>query len=399
MSDLQAVTGVTISAAVVFGMVLALLGSIKLELARRLNLGEGRIGGLLSALYLALIPTMLLSGLMIDRLGVRSVLLLGSLLTSVGIVSMSFSPTYWRAFAAVLLAGIGAGAVSAAAIVMMPLSFFEHHDRNLSAALNLGHVFIALGALVMPVLSDVLQRLLGYRRTAGLLALFCLTPAFLCLIPPFGTAVIAQEMDFTDRGAYPLSAESGWHLWLAGLVFFFYAPLEGLIGLWTTTSLTAAGYKERGAAWVLSGFWATFLLGRLLAAMIPHSKFWDPWLLVVPAGLAAVLLGNLSGSGRSSSRMPGLLLLGLLLGPIFPTLVSIVFREFPTSRGTAYGIMYAIGATGSLVLAPLVGLRFRAILENRGSSSVNHNFSLPMAIALMLTIVATIFVLVVGTGS
>jgi MFS family permease len=340
---------------------------------------------------------------MIDRLGVRVVLLLGSLITSVAIVSMSFSPTYMRAFGAVLLAGIGAGAVSAASIVMMPLSFFDKNASNhdhLSAALNLGHVFIALGALIMPVLSDVLQRLIGYRRTAGILALVCLTPAFLCVLPPFSTAVVDQEKAFLIQSGFPspLTQDNGWHLWLAGLVFFFYAPLEGLIGLWTTTSLTVAGYQERGAAWVLTGFWTAFLLGRLATALIPHGPAWDPVLIVVPALLSAVLLGNLSGAGTSGSRTPGLLLLGLLLGPIFPTLVGVVFREFPDARGTSYGIMYAIGATGSLILAPLVGMRFRAILENRNTSHINHNFSLPMGIALLLTFVSTIFVLVVGTG-
>ena len=59
MTALQATT---ISAAFVFGMILALLGSLKLALAKRLNLGEGRVGGLLSALNAAVIPLMLLAG-------------------------------------------------------------------------------------------------------------------------------------------------------------------------------------------------------------------------------------------------------------------------------------------------------------------------------------------------
>ena len=53
MFGLQGVTLVTASSAFVFGMVLALLGSLKLALAKRMSLGEHRIGGLLSALNLA----------------------------------------------------------------------------------------------------------------------------------------------------------------------------------------------------------------------------------------------------------------------------------------------------------------------------------------------------------
>ena len=84
MLGLQAVTVVTACSAFTFGMVLALLGSLKLALAKRMNVGEGRIGLLLSALNLALMPMMIVTGLLIDGpVGVRSVILVGSLLTAV----------------------------------------------------------------------------------------------------------------------------------------------------------------------------------------------------------------------------------------------------------------------------------------------------------------------------
>src|SRR5947209_1499712 len=85
---------VTISAAFTFGMVLALLGSLKLALAKRLNLSEGRIGGLLSAFNVTLMPMMLLTGVLIDEFGVKWVLIGASCTTAVAIVSLSIEPTY-----------------------------------------------------------------------------------------------------------------------------------------------------------------------------------------------------------------------------------------------------------------------------------------------------------------
>jgi len=58
--------------------------------------------------------------------------------------------------------------------------------------------------------------------------------------------------------------------------------------------------------------------------------------------------------GRWASARNGLLLLGFLLVPIFPTLVGVLFREFKTDRGTLYGLMFAIGSMGSLLAAPLI---------------------------------------------
>ena len=94
MNGMQAAT---IAGAFVFGMVLALLGSIKLTLAKRLAIGEIRMGGLLSALNFALMPMMLVSGVLIDMLGVRLMLILGSLLTAGTVYCLSLRPKYWWA--------------------------------------------------------------------------------------------------------------------------------------------------------------------------------------------------------------------------------------------------------------------------------------------------------------
>src|SRR5262249_8099861 len=84
----------TIAGAFAFGMVLALLGSIKLPLAKRLEIDEARVGGLLSALNLALIPMMLLSGMLVDRLGIQGVLIVGSVLAGLAIFALALVKTY-----------------------------------------------------------------------------------------------------------------------------------------------------------------------------------------------------------------------------------------------------------------------------------------------------------------
>jgi fucose permease len=381
MAGFSAVTAVTISAAFVFGMVLALLGSLKLALAKRLALNERSIAGLLSALNLALIPMMLLTGLLIDRLGVRPVLVLGSLVTAAAIFSLSLQPTYRKTFAAILLAGLGGAALSTGSTVLMPQAFFG----PTSAALNLGNVFFALGALVTPALCDVLLRTLEYRRTVSMIAVLCLVPALVALVAE-GVQAPAAE------GANLSGSSNLTQLWFAALVFFCYAPLEGSISIWTTTYLTELGIGERRATWLLSGFWTAFLASRLLTAFAQHGGLLppvtDPWVIVVPALAVAVVLGNLAGNAQRGSAWRGLLLLGFLLGPIFPTLVGIVFRLFPGQEGTAYGTMFAVGSTGSLVLAPLIG----ASVTRR---SVQTTLRIPMLIALALSGAALVLALTV----
>src|SRR5689334_17931793 len=84
---------VTIASAFLFGMILALLGSIKLPLAQRLGIDEARVGGLLATLNLALIPMMLVSGILIDKVGVQGVLFVGSLMTALAFFGIAMSRT------------------------------------------------------------------------------------------------------------------------------------------------------------------------------------------------------------------------------------------------------------------------------------------------------------------
>ena len=371
----------TIGAAFVFGMVLALLGSLKLALAKRLNLGEERVGLLLSALNAAIIPLMLLAGCLIDLLGVKLVLILGSLITAVAVGGMGARPSYGRAFGSLLLAGLGSAGLSTAAVVLMPRAFFGA-DRMAGASLNLGCVFMALGAVVTPVLSDVLVRLLAFRRAAGVLAVFCLVPAVLASVPDqFPTAA--------GQGGDLATLLSDGDLWLVGLVFLFYAPLEGSVSVWATTYLTDLGYAQGGAAWVLSAFWGAFVASRLLTAVLLHwaaAPVLEAWLIVLAGGLSAAVIGNLVGTAHMRAARYSVVLLGFLLGPVFPTLIALAFHVAPSAPGTAYGLVFALGSFGSLALAPLVGARARR-------AGVQSALAIPLALALALSAAALVVAL------
>jgi fucose permease len=379
MAGFTSLTALTIAAAVAFGVVLTLLGSIKLALAKRLGIGEAQVGGLLSALNLALIPMMLLSGFLIDRWGARHVLLAGAILTAVGLFSLTLRPTYSWALLCILVVGLGGACLSTGSMILMPEAFFprslgEVPNRE-SAALNLGNVFFGLGCLITPTLADLLLRTVRFRWTLGLLALLCLLPAALALVAD-PMPVPRPAGDLGTVLVHPL-------VWLAGLVFFLYGPVEFAIGTWATTYLTNQGYRETRAAWLLSGFWLCFFAARLVLAyleandVLPRQN--EPWVILFMALLAAVALGNLAGAASKGNAGLGLLVLGAFLGPIFPTLIGIVF-QVPALRdhqGTAYGLVFAIGSVGSLIMAPIVGASARR-------TTVQHSFRILMLLALML---------------
>jgi fucose permease len=354
MSGLQTVTAVTISGALVFGMAMALFGVLKLALAQRLHMQDSQVRRMLLALNIALVPLVLLCGVLLDSYGARPILMAGSVALAVALFSLSVRPTYPHAFGAILLAGLGAAALSTAVTVLMPQAFFA--PEEMSASLNLGYVFIALGALVTPVLTDLLLRRLGLRRTLAVYALMALVPAFLAV---FAGGGYGQGGEHTGEASAFLAEPASW---LAALVFFFYVPLEASISLWTFRLLSERGQDERQASSLVTGFWAAFLASRLLVALAQHidylSEAWDWVLVVLPPLLAAVLLGNLAGASHRGRPRAGLIGLGVLLGPVLPTLLGLLFRHVaPAEQGMAYGLVFAAGSLGSLLLSPLIALR------------------------------------------
>jgi fucose permease len=378
MSGMQMVTAATVGGALIFGMTLALLGRLKLALAQRAHQGDAHVRRILLALNIALVPLVFLSGILVDIYGPRSILVAGSALLAVALVSLSMRPTYPHAFASLLLAGFGASALGTASTVMMPHALFPSEETT--ASLNLGYVFIALGALLTPVLTDILLDKLELRRTLAVLALLALIPGFLGVLPGGGHWHIAEKSgNPSTLFAEPLC-------WLAALVLFFYAPLEAAISLWTFTLLAEREQDEREATGLLTGFWAAFMASRLLGALAEHldwlSEGWNRILIVVPPLLAAVMLGNLAGASHAARPRTGLILLGLLLGPVLPTLLSLLFHSAPAAQGTAFGFVFAAGSLGSLVLAPLVTVRSRPPLQAA--------LRLPIFFALLVTATALV---------
>jgi fucose permease len=377
MIGFQSVTAVTISGAFVFGMMLVLLGSIRLLLAKRFELSEGRIDWLLDAMNLSLIPMMLVGGMLIDALGVQVVFVAGSLIAAGGIFALALSETALAALGSIVLAGAGGACLSAGSSVLMAQAFFPGNEV---ASQNLGNVFFGLGALVTPTLSQLLLERLQYRRALGVLAIICLAPAVIAIFTAREAfAITSQLPDLRAVLGNPI-------VWLAGIVFFLYGPLESSLGTWGSRYLLDKGIRQRGAAWLLTGFWFTFLAARLAVALwsendLAPQSYFHGWLIVLLGLCSAVVLGNMAGARTPLGAATGLLLVGAFFGPIFPTLVGILFQRFPHERGTAYGAMFAIGATGNLLVQPFFGAYGRR-------NTLQKAMRIPMVLALLLALMA-----------
>lgn len=374
---LNAVTPLTICGAFVFGIVLALIGSLKLTLMRKLELRETHVGALLSVLNLSLLPMMMIAGVLLDDFGARIVMLIGSLVTALGLYFAGLSVSLTQTAGSILVVGAGSAFLSVGSVVLMESAFYPDH---LSASQNLGNVFFGLGALMTPPILETLLERISYRRALTVLACVALIPGVMALL--------------TASDAFPEHHSTG-HLAelvrskvvvLTGIVLLIYLPLEWVLGAWSQTFLMGLGMGERSSVFTLSGFWLSFLTSRFITALLMASGWIalgvaDAWLIIVLALFAAVTLGNMAGARGGKGASIGLILTGAMLGPIFPTLVGILFSFVePEQRGAAYGAMFSIGSLGGLLLTPVMG----AYAGHRGLRTA---WRVPIILALMISLV------------
>jgi hypothetical protein len=395
MSSTLALTTWTIAAAIITGLLLALLGSLKLAMARRPERITAPLTLLLLLLNIVLLPLVVASGLLVDYWGLRPMMITGPVLLALSLLALSARPNYHRTQIAVVGAALAATSIAATSVALMPRALFG--ESELVASLQLGMVFVGLGALVAAPLVDLLFRAIGFRRTMAGLALVCLLPAFLIVGIDAGALASPQPVG----GIWWLIETPG--VWLGALVFFFYAPLEGFVSVWVFKYLEYLGESPRRATRLLIGFWAALVLSRLLLAVIQHSTNspdvpWDhlsPWFVIIPALLVAALLGNLAATTKVGQIGWGLVGLGLLMGPIYPLVIGLVFRKLdfsppdvvaihPAFPGTAFALLSAGGSLGGLVLSPLLGFCAR-------SRSLPVALLIPTMVALLLTGAAVLF--------
>ncbi len=339
--------------ALVAGLLLALCRQLKALVAARVTLTDFQSVSVSAALYVTALAMLPATGSLTDAFGARPVLASGSLLAAVAVAVVALTRGFGGLLVGALLLGNSCACLTVASAVLLPAAL---SGVSPVAALNLGFIFLTGGALAAPGLLAALTRRFGERRGLGLVALATLLPAFLAAFangetPP---AADAAEAAFAGRPEF----------WLIAVALFLYFPVEYSLSLWAPRYLGEVGLPERPAGWVLAGFWFAFLAGRLLT-VLAYTAGWvgkagGPWLELTAAVLAAVFLGNLVGArgGRGSAIV--FMLVGALLGPLFPTLAGLLFERFPPGAwGSAFGAATALGWLGGLTVEPLIGAYVR----------------------------------------
>jgi FHS family glucose/mannose:H+ symporter-like MFS transporter len=135
------------------------------------------------------------------------------------------------------------------------------------------------------------------------------------------------------------------------LLLFTYVGGEVGFSSWIVTQVNKVALAtEATATMAASIFWGGLTAGRAAASLVLRRLSDDLWLamstLALGAGVAFLLLVPRSeGVALASSFVAG-----FGCGPIFPTAIGMVNNNYPESRGTASGVLIAVGTVGAAIV-------------------------------------------------
>ena len=348
---------VLLIAVTMLGMCYALLGSLKLVLAERLEITEDKVGGLVAAFGFMVGPVILASGFLTDSLGRKGVWLAGAVLVGASLLLLARIRSYRGAVVAVLMLGSGWAMMVNVSNVLGSIVFAE----NLVSGMSYIDFVFGLGAFMMPM---SVAWLLARMKFPGMVTLFgtvTVVPA-LCILfvsvdqaPAAAANAGATIHTFSEMLNSPV-------LWLCCLTMLFYAPLEFSMAAWATTLVkrqaaegAPAEQTERMASLALSGFWLCFLGSRMLSAILGSDNVGHA-LHVVLAVLGTAGLLGIVYSRKRQMTIALVMFCGFVFGPVFPVLIAILLKPMATEvSGRAVGFLFAGASIGWTLIPPLIG--------------------------------------------
>ena len=348
---LRLTIGISFFAFILIGMNDGAVGVLLPGMQTTYHVGKDTLSLLFLAGTLGYLTASFNNGLLLNKLGNRRFLLLGTLLMGLGFTLLSSRPPFLLLLVGIVPIGFG-GAMLDAGLNSYIASLPEN-----TALLNYLHAIYGMGALLGPLVASGFLALglvwnSVYFVWIGVAMLVLLGIGF-----AFSSrAKAAPKEEPVTEGNVLFLALRQHVVWLAALFLLFYVGTEVSLGSWSFSLLTQTrGGSILFSGWIVSGYWVGLTMGRLLLGKV-GQRIGNRRLIEVC--LSGVVVGMLLMWAMPQLLVAALALFltGFSLGPIFPTTIALM-SETLQSRilSTAIGFLASLGSMGGALLPWIAG--------------------------------------------
>lgn len=299
-----------IGALLVIGLTMTVIGPALTELRDRTGSSIGAIGSLFVASSVGFLSGSVLGGRLYDRLHGHRLLASGLVLLGLGVLTIPHARSLVVLFAIFVVIGVAGAIVEVGSNTLV----MWQRDADVGRSMNLLHFAFGVGALITPVLTRVG---LSVITTVGAFAAGVVALAALTTPVPTMPAVAREEQTGSTKRL----------LVICSTFFVLYVGLEVGFAGWILTYAEEIDFTERNATLVTSVFWAVFMAGRLLSAMVVNRV--RPKVVMIASSIlmvaAAIVLAV--GAGAAPAVWIGTAMMGLAAAPQFPVMLAYLERR------------------------------------------------------------------------
>jgi len=332
-----------------FGFADNLKGPTLPALLEELNLSYSSGGTILFGAYLGFLIATLLTGPLSDMAGKKVVIFVACASLFLGIIGYSMSTMFLTLAVAMIVIGLGLGALE----VGGNLIIVDLHHRNKGRYLNLLAFFHGLGSMIVPLYAGLLLDAgVSWRRVyqSAILIVLLLFIYFLLVKYPRTEGVANNKFDLRKLGSSAFSRE----MILYYTVVAVYVAAEIGIGAWLVEFLQQT--KSQSvimSSLFLSLFFGAITVGRLVGSfLVERIGYLKSLLYASIASVVCIAIGTFAPAGLSFF----LPLAGLFFSIIFPTTTAVVSDLHQENVGTILGLLFTFAGVGGMFGPWLVGI-------------------------------------------
>lgn len=338
------------------------------EMRTRLHIDLAQQGTMFLLLYLGILLATLLAGPVIDAIGNKVILVSSSALVAAGMAGFAFAHSFAAAAIPAVLLGCGGGGLNTSTSVLIS----DLYGEIRGPMLNMLGIFYGVGALCIPLLAAAIA---GHFPIAPQL-LFCAGLAGACaiLFLPMHFPEASAAKSFSWREAFQVARYPG--VLVLGFLLFCQSGNEACISGWTSTYVGETGLSAQTATFILAGYWAALMVGRLLVARLLKSVGKEK--LVLASGVGALLGVAILLTNRSEEMLiVGVLMIGFSYAGIFPTTLAVAGDAYRKMAGSVFGLLFAIALVGGMSfpwavghISQALGVRYGMVVPLLGAAGI-----------------------------
>jgi len=278
----------------------------------------------------------------------------------------------WKSYplnlAFVTLMGIGCGLILGSSHAVL----VSLHPQRKGSILNFHHIFAASGSFIAPlIIGYLLSRQEKWQNGYEGLGLFVL------LLAVFWMFVRAPTGEVRNRVRFRLIGRLAWQkdfIFMVLVDFLSMGTQFSIIYLSVTFLKEAKGFSVVAASAVLSAFFIFMILGRLICGWLMIRTSNTHIILILLFSL--VIINFIGWRGQGWISAVGIMMTGLAISGIFPSLVALTGEIYHDMAGTAMGFMVMMSGFGGMFFCWLT-----AVISQK--TDVGFGFIVPFASAVM----------------